>query len=995
MDFNQTQTIAIDVINAAGQIDPSAVIDYIKPNGYKFLGDHQHTHPESGLKQNAFRLFFQLDAPTSIKEAAYIGKDMATELLTTFADIDLHGGSVRNVSASIPKEVELKGAPLKAEGYKERRQAERDLESLVEATSVMTKSNAITPAELIDMAEYIEKKGVKIEDDQFDKIALGVWNSQLDGEYDEETAIEILKAIDNVWHEDAHYESFKPSSDYKGKRSTIATFIWYAKEQGYERTFKNRFYVESTDRESIPTETIDIEQYIGVENMIRILKSDEKNILAVSPTGSGKTSSSIPAARQLMDEDDDLYVFIPMPYKALAIQAAKELNIGEPVYGRKSAKVALQANIKNTGYKMVTGTYDKVPHFMDAIKNEENAKVIIIADEAHKEVTDYSYRRRAITGLFDLREDPRVVKFIGLSGTPQQINKDYYDKMVTFNQTKPKQTFGQINVLEYSKSTEYTKTVSELIAKEHKDGRKVLAFIERKAIIQEASEVLRGMGIKVASVMSERGNETQSPTYRHLMYKQAFPEGVDVVISTSVIADGINIINESDQYSCIIAPHYTQSRIFDLSTIKQMTNRLRNPYDRLVIPLFIKEDLEDERREQTALYGFEERVEELTGRAKKVQGFIEERFSDKLNQYSPGVIEALNGLYYINPYDGADGSLSATRKRAYIERALQFERHWKANPYKEPTSAEQAMMEFLDETRKAQFKIDLRTMDMKASQDAEDYYAYNPYAFIPGIEHILKMKSEIDTVTNYIEGLDKSVSLAVESHLAEIEEIKKEDEKAKHERINEILTETVFNEIQTDYVRRGSILEDSPVWKELNELMSKRDLSILKDILPFVGFEEALKVANTIESTTKSFAFRRSLKAYAELEKFQKAEEKTVTHIIVDELKRRVDDEEKIEAGGEQCLLNGQRKRIWAEVADVTSEKVDTIKKIYNQFIVEETAKKKAAVPGAEKKVTKDVYWNFRFVNLKDIGKKYGIEEEAMQEVYKRYKHEKYASIAS
>src|SRR5699024_5662074 len=97
-----------------------------------------------------------------------------------------------------------------------------------------------------------------------------------------------------------------------------------------------------------------------------------------------------------------------------------------------SVRVILKENKESIGYNIVTGTYDKAAHFIKEVSNNKEAKAMIIADEAHKEVSDYFFRKRAIKGLFDLREHPQVAKFIALSGTPQEIDKDNYDYMVKF-----------------------------------------------------------------------------------------------------------------------------------------------------------------------------------------------------------------------------------------------------------------------------------------------------------------------------------------------------------------------------------------------------------------------------------------------------------------------------------------------------------------------------------------------------------------------------------
>lgn len=984
-----TKVIGVNVINAAGNVKPYEVYFAFKPHGKVFNKEHQTIHPQSGLEQSSYRYFYLLDREVSIKDARFIEDELTTRILNEFPSIDLHGGSVTGISSHQTIEPSMsKGAsyktnpePLNADEYALNRKVEGELKAYVESVKEETKTNNATAEELIDMAQYIESNGMKVK--EFEKVATGIWNSHLDGEYDEETAIEILSTIDTVWHEDSYYEEFKPAKAYETRRNTIASFIWFAKEQGYKRGYKERYYVADESSADIPTETIEIEQYINSEDIYNMIKSNERTILIDSPTGSGKTTATFPAVRRALDEDENLYAFVAMPTTPLVMQTAETKNAGTPIYGRANVKKVLKDNIKQTGYKLVVGTYDKAPLFMKQVEAIEGAKVIIIADEVHKEVIDYSYRKPAIKGLFDLREHRQLHTFIGLSGTPQMVDKEAYDAMKVYRQKNAKPIFNQMYVLDYNRSSDFTKVTAELIAKEYKEGRKVLAFVIRKAIIEEIREVLNGMGIKSAAVMSKPGNEAKSETYRHIVKEQTFPKGVDVVLATNAIADGVNILNENEKYTCIIAPHYQQSRVFELSTIKQMSNRFRYRYERLIVPLFIKEGLEKERREQTALYGVNNRYQTLVNKAERVSLFLEERYGDRINEYSPSVLETMNGMFYINSHYDDDDVFGSQAK--FIKEALEVERHLIENPKKELTRREYKMIDRLDHIREHLFSYDERTLRRNALGDSEAYYSLNPYAFIKGMEWILKADAKEDTVANYIKGLDKSISQEIQAHLAEIEEIKEEKEKIKHERIDEVLTEKVFDELKKDYLKYGKrVLKDSPTWVELSKVMTKEDMNIVQDVLPFTDHAHATQIAKLAGKTTNKYGFKRSLKALVELEG------ESQSTVVAKELKRRIDSADYQVAGGNECLITDQITDIHNKLAAELKESKSTIEKIHERFIMNDKKRGKVTVAGSDKKKTRQTLFNFRFINLKDVGNQYGIDEEDMAFIYKRFKVELY-----
>src|SRR5699024_5106581 len=116
-------------------------------------------------------------------------------------------------------------------------------------------------------------------------------------------------------------------------------------------------------------------------------------------------------------------------------------------------------------------------------------------------------------------------------------------------------------------------------------GNKVLAYVNNKKAIDNIAQVLKKQRIKVGAITSETTRQAENEsTYKYLVKNERFPNGVDVILATVAIADGINILNENSHYVCMISPHYSLSKLFDLATIKQAVNRFRNPYEKIVIP---------------------------------------------------------------------------------------------------------------------------------------------------------------------------------------------------------------------------------------------------------------------------------------------------------------------------------------------------------------------------------------------------------------------------
>src|SRR5699024_6443827 len=144
---------------------------------------------------------------------------------------------------------------------------------------------------------------------------------------------------------------------------------------------------------------------------------------------------------------------------------------------------------------------------------------------------------------------------IGLSGTPQEIDLTRYESIVEVNSSMKRSIFNELDIVTYGESYLFEESTTRLISREVKAGNKVLAFINNKRIIKNIQGVLSNVGIKSVAI-SSRENLSQSKTYRYIMEHEKLPDDAQVLLATTVISDGINIKNDSENYVCIVAPHY-------------------------------------------------------------------------------------------------------------------------------------------------------------------------------------------------------------------------------------------------------------------------------------------------------------------------------------------------------------------------------------------------------------------------------------------------------
>src|SRR5699024_5102419 len=162
------------------------------------------------------------------------------------------------------------------------------------------------------------------------------------------------------------------------------------------------------------------------------------------------------------------------------------------------------------------------------------------------------------------------VKLIGLSGTPEILDYSEFDAIYNVVQQNAVKPYSKIDFAIYQDAKSFESETTALIFNEVKKGNKVLAFVNNKKAIENIEAVLTKQKIKVGTITSKTAQDAEKdPAYKYLVRNERFPNGTQVILATVAIADGINILNDSSRYVCMISPHYSLSKLFDLATIKQ------------------------------------------------------------------------------------------------------------------------------------------------------------------------------------------------------------------------------------------------------------------------------------------------------------------------------------------------------------------------------------------------------------------------------------------
>lgn len=357
-------------------------------------------------------------------------------------------------------------------------------------------------------------------------------------------------------------------------QATIKSLIFEAKKRGYKGNFT--YYGNDDPVEvSYQTEIVKVKQYIPKEAAKEIICRNQR-ILVNSPTGSGKTTAFLDAFKELESDKKHFYIFAT-PTIALTLQNASKHQLMSIKGQTKNLFKSVNQYVKR-GKRIFISTYDMTPNLIQFLKMiEKNITFTLVVDELHKFVTDYdlNYRYEAIKNLHDISR--QASSFIGLSGTIDDIYKNEFETVVQIDNGNPQSPCQEFTVYTYEKKADFLPELTQLI-EVWTSKRKLLIFIQSKKKIEQLQKILQRKKIKVRVI---NANNKSNLTYKQLIEDETIDPDVQVVLTTSVIADGVNIKNDINWE--IVAICNEHSNLFNYSSIKQISNRLRNTYRRFSI----------------------------------------------------------------------------------------------------------------------------------------------------------------------------------------------------------------------------------------------------------------------------------------------------------------------------------------------------------------------------------------------------------------------------
>lgn len=878
-EFIETDLAILDVDDVLGQADP---IDMMKQTGavalyYTFSHD---TLSPVNTRMKRYRLLFDLSETVNGKKALEaVQAEIKSDILKQYEH--LNEQKFKNKSHGIDNitkmfygsnrdyEINENFKTYDVSNILKQFEKEQEFNQLVNKIERLNAPNArTTDSEIIDIANFLGDMNDELSHDEWTALSIGLWNTAQIENIDDKVIVEALQILDGHRNNEKYYLRFKQPLNNRENQSSIGTLIRLATDRGYKRKYSQQPSEQAESAPQIATRKHRINEYINKNDIYKLLANSAERILVKSDTNTGKTRASIEASKEYLKDNKKAFIYIALPTRALSQQVVEDYNLNQPIMENRNVQKAVKEAIYNDS-RLLVGTYDKARIVYQLL---QDYNVLVIADEVHKETFDYNYRHEAIQNLFDLD----VPKFIGLTGTPSEIDLSNYDNLEVFELSQPKILADELQFINYSNANGYENLTAQIIESEvKKNGQKVLAFINHKDVIKKLARALRKQGLNVATITADN---RRSKTYKHILESQSFDDDVDVVLTTIVLADGINIKNTKD-YVCLIAPsHYKNVHFYNIDMIQQATNRFRNQYSKIIVPLYINKHLRQDNvhddykyRLTKKPYPLETEYNKLLASAELAKITLQTEFKENFHEFIPSTAEKLSGLFRPKEADGFNF------KRAYKNKQLA----------QQGLNHDERLLNELERLESKIWDIDKRTIRQQASEDKETYYSLRPYAFRTAIKRALNVLSIADIEAHdYLLQMESGKELS--EILKELDQLELKSEQEKRDNIQLILHELVYAKIQKAYFESGHVNESLNEWKKLKEKMSSMHYRALTKLISFMSYDEVMKELKYIKKSAQIYELVRSFKALNELQQYQATESNTITEDVFYQLKANI-----------------------------------------------------------------------------------------------------------
>lgn len=789
-----------------------------------------------GIKGNRYRLVFQLDKPVRNKEAyKYIFNVVSDTLKSHGLPVDEQardplqrvrtankGYLVGNLQAVINTAPILEQMVIEAE---ERLKAK--------AETMKSFGNReyqiLTVDQLKEMAEAI---GYVPDYSDWETLCYSLWSYVREGHITETEAFDVFQIISEPDGYDKWHKYSNPT------RTSIGKFINYAKDHGYK--FNKYSYAKSNMEIVNKSEKVKFKgEHIETSFALELLDAEQR-ILVKAPTGSGKTFSFVNASKELAaelaEENFNRFYLFTAPTIALTEQVAEENDILCVKGQVKDLFQKVERYIKKGG-RVFSVVYDLALSLSDMIESiQKHCTFAVMVDEVHRLTVDYNFRREAIDNIMKLEQKTSVKSYVALTGTADAVYREPFDREIHVSITPqnvlekdgkpPCQQWGAVTF----EKGEGESLLYQVIKQKADVGRRLLVFIQNKEIIKWLHKKLLNNGINAKAITSD--GKSNNMAYHSLVKHSKFPDGVQVILSTSVIADGINIKNESkkDSYECIV---YTarNSPMFDIDTIRQMAHRYRSTYRSFLV------FMQKAQREIDFLYN----IEAAYRHDKKIAENMIEELKTEFNGpagyrlFKDGKIEKSFSV-------SVDSLGNWTYNKLFIRHKVNGE--------------------------KAKF-----------------YSTYRNQM----IEALTKLIGKAPAPTISASALKETIDLSqLEDEINELKEKAKLEKKEKMEQISEVFTPNVFKAFKDESIKNVSNQEKELLLSSFKGAVASEHYACIKELANIADYKTVSKIVVNVKNQNQTHAFKKIVDSFRTVQYFERIARKTPTKRVYNAFKKLV-----------------------------------------------------------------------------------------------------------
>ena len=291
------------------------------------------------------------------------------------------------------------------------------------------------------------------------------------------------------------------------------------------------------------------------EQVLDDMLNDKGIQLCISPTGSGKTASFLMRARQIVAGRHDIMVVFAVPTRTVAIQVGNEKDVSRFIGGDDLDK---SANIICCTYEKV----DDVKSWITHLKNDlgVDKTCILIIDECHNLANQQLFRKDGIRTMIHGIEKKVFQNTILITATPYAMALFHYNRIIEFMSKQKKPAMDRLEIIFVDNVLEYIKTIN--LSKVFP----IILLNSKKKI----DYLMENLDEEIVKLTNE---DKETAVYQNIAENSKIDnKNLKGIISTSVIGEGVNIVDYPDNAQMFVA---VTDKNISVDLIEQFLNRAR------------------------------------------------------------------------------------------------------------------------------------------------------------------------------------------------------------------------------------------------------------------------------------------------------------------------------------------------------------------------------------------------------------------------------------